>query len=175
MGEIKSTLDLVMERTRHMTLSAEEKDRQTKADFDKRLQGLLLQYAEGALSTEALRARIAQLRETFKVIDRRVVVDALFRQIDPDGGNDRWLALVADIAPAAHDALQQALTTYRERRTGLKQQRAHRVLARLEREHHIRGPAVLPNLDTDQGYRQGLDDLRQEARAAINAAAEHAL
>ena len=43
MSEIKSTLDLVMERTRQMTLSAEEKAHQKKADCEKRLQSLLLQ------------------------------------------------------------------------------------------------------------------------------------
>lgn len=175
MSEIKSTLDLVMERTRHMTLSAEEKARQKKADFDKRLQGLLLQYAEGAFSADALRDRIARLQEAFKVDDRRIVVDTIFRQIDPDGENDRWLALVADIAPAAHDALQQALTAYRDGRTGLQQERARRVLARLDRDHHIRGPAVVPNPDKDKRYRKELDALRQETRATINAAAGHAL
>ena len=33
MGEIKSTLDLVMEKTRHLTLSQEEKDAQKKVEI----------------------------------------------------------------------------------------------------------------------------------------------
>ena len=41
MAEIKSTLDLVMERTRHLSQSTAEKEAQRRGDFEKRLQGLL--------------------------------------------------------------------------------------------------------------------------------------
>jgi len=39
MAEIKSTLDLVMEKTRHLTLSDEEKQEQKEKEFNKKLKG----------------------------------------------------------------------------------------------------------------------------------------
>lgn len=39
MGEIKSTLDLVMDKTRHLTLSDEEKQEQKEKEFKKNLKG----------------------------------------------------------------------------------------------------------------------------------------
>ena len=39
MGEIKSTLDLVMDKTRHLTLSDEEKQEQKEKEFRKKLKG----------------------------------------------------------------------------------------------------------------------------------------
>jgi hypothetical protein len=46
MGEIKSTLDLVMERTRNLTLSMEEKEGQQNADIKKRLTALAQKYED---------------------------------------------------------------------------------------------------------------------------------
>ena len=39
MTEIKSTLDLVMEKTRHLILSDEEKQEQKENEFKKKLKG----------------------------------------------------------------------------------------------------------------------------------------
>ena len=44
MGEIKSTLDLVMEKTRNLTLSSEEKAEQKYDEIYKQVKGFLLKY-----------------------------------------------------------------------------------------------------------------------------------
>ena len=54
MGEIKSTLDLVMEKTRHLTLSQKEKDGQKQIEVNKRLKGLLQKYRDNLLREEQL-------------------------------------------------------------------------------------------------------------------------
>ena len=41
MGEIKSTLDLVLEKTRHLSQSSEEKQAQTQKDTGNRINGML--------------------------------------------------------------------------------------------------------------------------------------
>ena len=52
MAEVKSTLELVMERTRHMTLSEEDKREQALAEFKKSLGGLLQKVQDGVLGPE---------------------------------------------------------------------------------------------------------------------------
>ena len=52
MGEIKSTLDLVMEKTRHLTLSQKEKEEQKQIEVNKRLKGLLQKYQDNLLRKE---------------------------------------------------------------------------------------------------------------------------
>lgn len=91
MGEIKSTLDLVMERTRHLSLSSEEKKRQQKEAFKKRLNGLLANFADGSLTVDALQNRISQLQKKLKVDDRKIVLSAIGERIDPGGDNRHWL------------------------------------------------------------------------------------
>ena len=64
MGEIKSTLDLVMEKTRHLTLSQEEKEDQKRIEVNKKLQGLLQKYQDNLLKKENLKKELNKLKKT---------------------------------------------------------------------------------------------------------------
>jgi hypothetical protein len=55
MGEIKSTLDLVMEKTKDLTLSSEEKKAQKQKEIENRIKGLLQKYQDGFLSKSELK------------------------------------------------------------------------------------------------------------------------
>ena len=65
MGEIKSTLDLVMEKTRHLTLSQEEKDSQKKVEVHKRLKGLVQKYRDNLLKKDGLGKELEILNKTY--------------------------------------------------------------------------------------------------------------
>ena len=69
MAEIKSTLDLVMERTKHLTMSSEERVGQQQKDFEKKLQGVLQQYADKVLAIDELMERVTGLQADFKIDD----------------------------------------------------------------------------------------------------------
>lgn len=47
MAEIKSTIDLVMERTKHLVQTPEERDRAEKQEIENQVNGLLLRLREG--------------------------------------------------------------------------------------------------------------------------------
>jgi hypothetical protein len=172
MAEIKSTLDLVMERTRHLSMSEEEKAQQQKADFERRLQGLLQQYADGALTAEALRNRVSVLQAETKVSDRRIPIEAVLKRIDPDQDNRGWLILVQDFVPAAHSPVQEALTAYHKKKADLQKTGEQRMLAQLAQRHGIEGSAVLPNPQKDHQFLQHLSALRHEIQIRIEAIAQ---
>ena len=64
MGEIKSTLDLVMEKTRHLTLSNEEKQQQKFEEARKRINGLLQKYQEHILDIDQIKQELNALQKT---------------------------------------------------------------------------------------------------------------
>ena len=169
MGEIKSTLDLVMERTRHLSLSDEEKQRQQTATFEKRLQGLLQQYADGALSIEQLRERITALQTELQTTDRQIVLAAVVKRIDPDRENARWLELLAQEAPALCGPLQAGLDTYRAEQDDLLEARAQDQREDLARHHGIAGSAVVPNPRQDPVCQERLSALREEMQTGFEA------
>lgn len=169
MGEIKSTLDLVMERTRHLSFSDEEKTRQCEEDFRKRLQGLLQRYADGALSLEGLREKIKALQAELKVDDPMVAVTAMVDRMDPDRDDRTWLDLLAAFAPTVCGALEAALEVYRRQRDDILLEGAERLKTRLAQDHGISGTAVAPNPHKDPECRAQLARLRQEAKSRLAA------
>jgi hypothetical protein len=167
MGEIKSTLDLVMERTRHLSLSKEEKQRQRKSDFEKRLQGLLQQYADHALRLDALLDRIDGLQAEFECDDRDAVVKASIHRVAPGQDNAPWLALLARLAPATCEPLSEILAVYHRQETLLMKTAGAQQRSRLASKQGIRGSALRPNLQKDASYQEGLAALQAEAQNGI--------
>ena len=169
MGEIKSTLDLVMERTRHLTLSDEEKQHQQTATFEKRLQGLLQQYADGGLSVAKLRELIVALETELKTTDRKIVLAAVVKRVDPDRESAHWIDLLAQEAPTLCDPLREGLDAYRQKRADLLTAGAQDQREDLARRHGIAGTAVVPNPRQDPACRERLAALRKETQADFDA------
>lgn len=167
MSEIKSTLDLVMERTRHLSLSEEEKASQQQAAYTKRLQGLLQQYDDQVCSVADFRNRFAALQAEMGRTEQQVPAEALVARIDPDQDNAHWLALMTQVAPALCEPLQALLDGYRSQRSDLLAAGGQDQLDRLAREHGISGTAVEPNPGQDPACRKRLETLRQTTQKRI--------
>ena len=116
MGEIKSTLDLVMERTRNLSMTPEEKARQRKADFEKRLQGLLNKYEDQVLSVDNLLVRITELQKELKINDPQEVIKTVLARINPDQDSKHWLDLVERLEQKIVEPLKTILSEYRQQK-----------------------------------------------------------
>ncbi len=172
MSEIKSTLDLVMERTRHLSLSDEEKNKQQREDYEKRLQGLLQQYADGALTVDGLVDKARTLQAEMKIEDHHLLTHAVIRRFDPDRGNDRWLALLENLAPEACAPLKGILENHRRQQADLLQNGQEAFAKELSDRDRIEGSAVVPNPLKNPTCRQDLATLRQATLDQINAVSE---
>lgn len=160
MAEIKSTLDLVMERTRHLTLSDDEKRAQRTEEGTRRLQGLIQRYADGDLGAEGLVSGAEALGGEFGFDGRARLAAAAAARIDPDGNDARWLELLAKLAPERAERAKEALEGYRRDRAVLDARHAAEALERLAADG-ISGPAVAPNLAAAPAWRDAVEGLRQ--------------
>jgi hypothetical protein len=168
MGEIKSTMDLVMERTRHLSMSPEEKARQQRSDFEKRLQGFLQQHADGALTRAELHRRIADLQETLQVDDPALLTAGICKRIDPVRENQLWLELVTEVDATLTAPLREILDAHRRTAADLSTRTTDQMRQQLAQEHGVRGSAVMPNPQRDGRYRAELDALQQQTRRRID-------
>ena len=168
MAEIKSTLDLVMERTKHLTMSTEERAGQQKKDFEKKLKGLLQQYADNILSIDELLEKITVLSKDRQIDDRKLVVSTVVQRIQPDLDNEHWLSLVGRLAPAVYTPLKEALADYRDKVAVLSKKGEQRLLERLARKYGIQGPAIVPNLLKYASHHAELSTLKNEIQTRID-------
>lgn len=169
MGEIKSTLDLVMERTSHLSMTPEEKTRQREADFEKRLHGLLQQYADQKLAAKEFLQRMEKLQTETGTDDSGLVLQMVCKRVAPDEDNEAWLALLASLAPQGTKPVGDALARYRDQKAQLLQTAGQKIIDCLARDHAIHGSAVLPAPEQDEDCRQDLRTLREKTLAEIAA------
>jgi hypothetical protein len=161
MAEIKSTLDLVMERTRHLTLTEEEKREYALAQFKGSLNGLLQKYLDGVLNLERTDKEIRRLQEESGFKDRSLLVDEVSRRLDLDGDYRPLLDLLTELCNVDTGKIASLFTLYRDTIASEAEARADRAKERLERRD-IAGTAVVPNLGADPQWTEERDKIREK-------------
>ena len=63
MGEIRSTLDIIMEKTKGLSMSEEEKKAFKKQETAGKIRGLIQKYLDGTVAMDKLKVEIAALAE----------------------------------------------------------------------------------------------------------------
>lgn len=172
MGEIKSAIELAMERTRNMSLSEEEKVRLHKDEFEKLLQGALQRYSDEVISIDDFRERISQLQSDEHINDNQLVIKSVLKRIDPDGENERWLSLLSVLAPVLSDSLQKIISEYSEQHSQLLQDVRKQMLEQLAQRQGITGSAVVPNPEKSASYQHDISALRRGTQSRIDAIAQ---
>ena len=97
MGEIKSTLDLVMEKTHHLTLSQEEKEAQNEIEVNRRLQGLLQKYQDDFLNKDNLKKELDNLKIAYDLNVNEMMADLLLNSLKIGQDNTAFLELLSEI------------------------------------------------------------------------------
>jgi hypothetical protein len=109
MGEIKSTLDLVMKKTEHLNLSAEERQEQINIEIEKRIKGLLQKYQDQTLSKNDLDTEFTKLKKEFSFSDDTPVVNSILKELDLNKDNYKLLALLNNYCGKDSAAIESVL------------------------------------------------------------------
>jgi hypothetical protein len=149
MSEIKSTLDLVMEKTKHLHLTSEERQTQKNLEIKKRMNGLLQKFLDQTLSMIELKTAYDHLKKDGNLSDHTIFINEIFNRLNPDGDNQALLGLLKEFCGVNPEGLESVLTAYRKAVDSAARTRTAELKAALAREHHVSGSAVVPNLDAD--------------------------
>ena len=168
MGEIKSTLDLVMEKTRNLTLSDEEKQAQKHKETKNRIKGLMQKLQDGLLTKIQLVKEYEILKKDAGVSGDNLLVDEVFTRLDPDRDNEILLAVLEECCDLNPALFRAALNDHREACDQAARIRSEQLKARLAQKHSIGGSAVVPNLDVDDEWRSETEDLQRRLKNRLN-------
>lgn len=160
MGEIKSTLELVMERTRHLSLSDEERREQALSDFRKALSGMVRKVLDGALSPERFNEELKTLKSSSGIRDRRVLADLLEDRLSLDGDNDHLLLLLRESCGLDTTAVTAVLNRYAESMRSESTRQSDELKRDLLEKRGIHGSAVVVNLAANDSWRSREEALR---------------
>ena len=149
MAEIKSTLDIVMEKTKHLSLSGEERQKQKKAEVEKRINGLLQKYQDQTLSGDDLTAEIEKLKKEFSLSDDAPVVDRILDRLDLDKDNHLLLELLNIYCSEESGTIESVLNEIQDEINTTASYRMVQLREDLAQKHSIAGSAVVPNLQAN--------------------------
>jgi len=155
MAEIKSTLDLVLERTRHLTLSSVEKEEIELKETLKKASGYLSRYRDGVLSLESLLREIRGLAPEIRDRVRGEMARQMSLTLDVSPDTDSLIPAMEALAdPGWTDLLTGVKRCRIEVRKALAAARGSvegRMLAELAAAG-IRGSAVAVKTAGDQEW-----------------------
>ncbi len=153
MAEIKSTLDLVMEKTKGLTLSDEEKAAQAEERLDRVVEGLWRRVGAAGWSIEELNLGLADVEPGDRAAIKRRFGERLAAGLTVGEALPAQVALLAEFDSVAADALADLRRLVEE----VIALRAGTLARAFEAERQklaaagISGSAVVPKVPSDQG------------------------
>ncbi|MEM5788098.1 MAG: hypothetical protein AAGU11_12330, partial [Syntrophobacteraceae bacterium] len=148
MADIKSTLDLVMERTRNLLMSEEDKREQDSVEFRAGVNRLTAQYLDGNMEAERFRNELQLLRKAHPRFNEKTAAAEISKRIDPLTDNEPLLTLIREGCEIEVGGLEKVLHEYAESEKSAAGKAETAILEAL-RKKGISGSAVVPNLGAD--------------------------
>lgn len=161
MGEIKSTLDLVMEKTRNLTLSSEEKAEQKYDEIHKQVKGFLLKYQDQVINKHHLKKEMDALRKNHGSMADDILLRELLGTLKLDLDNDAHLNLLHEFCAANIHELKTIFKEFKELMLLTGQKRILLLKEDLAANDFISGSAVLPNLEVDKVWQADVQKTKE--------------
>lgn len=149
MSEIKSTLDLVMEKTRHLSLSENEKEEQSRLELTQKAKGLVSKVMDGKITVDHLRTEVQRLHDTHPENNDRVFIQVICNELELEQDNTPLISLLNDLFDLNTHNLTSLFADHQEAIQKISQKKSVQIKQNLLRHHSISGSSVAPNLKKD--------------------------
>jgi hypothetical protein len=115
MAEIKSTLDIIMEKTRHLVLSPEEKQQLELDEHLRKIQGYPQKYLDDGWHLDHLLEEIASLPDQYRALTTQELTKRLVTEVSFDAKGHKCLQALEQLADDEHRSKVTALRRLIER------------------------------------------------------------
>jgi len=168
MGEIKSTLDLVMEKTKNLSLSSEERQAQKNLEIESRIRGLLQKFKGQALNVDNFKSEHQKLQKDYDLAGNAPLIREICGQIELGADNHAWFELLAEFQVSDIEKLTSVLQEFQTALDTAAGQRCKILKDQLAKTHFISGSAVVPNLENDDEWRKDAGEIRAKFEPLLN-------
>jgi hypothetical protein len=171
MAEIKSTLDLVMEKTKNMVQTEEEQQEIREKDRENKARSLLLKINDGRLKPEDLPLALGDFRDNEGACIRDKLLRIVIDQLAMEGKHLNRLAVIETTAgDHGKDGLKKIQDLFLEHEKSIAElSRVYKkkVLDILE-EAGISGSALQPKVDHDPDWIHARSGMNNQFESRLN-------
>jgi hypothetical protein len=179
MGEIKSTLEMAMERTKHFAISEKEKEAMKQKEVLQKATRLFHRYREGHLSLNEILKEVERMERKMAATVKEYLLSHWIDALSLDGDDERILKGVESLKgrsiAEAKQRFHRLLSQYQREKEKAKEKTRVQLMEALKKDG-IYGSAVEPNLDgselwkkeyesLDQSYRMKLEEIKEQLRS----------
>ena len=151
MAEIRSTLDIIMEKAKEVDVTDEDRIAFKKQELEGKIHGFLQKFQDQIMSEERLVEELETIGMQNDQMVREIFMEDCFSRIDPEMDNSRLLGLMERAAGVDIGPILDVLNRYRVE-INQEEDRSLSVLSEKLRERGISGSAVLPNVEADLSW-----------------------
>lgn len=166
MGEIRSTLDIIMEKAERVTVTDEEKEAFMKSEVKGKVRGLLQKHLDGIINKERLKKEVEAMAGERYVVATAVLKKECLDRIEPGEDNRPLLEILAYVVGLDTKPIGELLSRYRQEQEENRGNRESALKERLK-DQGISGTAVLPNLGADPEWTRYLSEMKARFRQRI--------
>lgn len=169
MGEIKSTLELAMERVQKIDVSSEEMEQLRREEYISKAKGMVNRYLNRGLHIEGLIKELDRFNGNQKDIIYEALMFEFVNAVSISQNNERILKAIEilkqDKAKPYLDAIDKLFREFKEEKTALYKELEDEIREKLDKKG-ISGTAVQPNIDSGDIRHQNINhlSLKYEAR-----------
>ena len=170
MAEIKSTLELAMERTRKILISQEEKEEIKRKEIVQKATGMFHRYMDDNLSLNEMTKEIERMEEKARATVRDVLLSQWIDAVSLDAENEKLLRGIESLKGRNVDDVKQKLEVLRseyEREKHEAEQNVGVRLAEALRNENIHGSAVVPHVRGSKEWKERMGPVEHAFRGKI--------
>ena len=166
MGEIKSTLDIIMEKTKNLKMTDEEEREFRKRDIEGKVRGVLQKFLDGLMDSNRLKEKLNGLGEKQYTMAKEALLRECVDRMEPGADNSPILDALENAASLDTSPVKKILLEYHQ---DLEQQKnvREKVLENRLEERGISGTAVVPNIYSDKEWIQYLSEVKRGFREKV--------
>lgn len=163
MAEIKSAIELAMEKTKNLVIDPREREAMAMKEIEDRVKAVLRRHTEGMIDHDDAAKELGTIPAE-NTLKRAIIVDNLVEEFDVHKDNDRLFAFFhaigIDLPRSIRDEFEVLNRNFREEVSSRKNIILKEIMDVLS-GLHITGSAIEPNLDA-------WDEWQEEIRRTSN-------
>lgn len=170
MAEIKSTLELALERTKNLSISEEEKEEIKKKEILLKASGMFNRYMEDYVSVGDVMREIGRLEGKAGALTREFLLSQAIGAISLERDNEKLLRVIESLKGRDVGDAKRKLASFRSEYEREKQEAAEEIMVRMEaslRQDGISGSGVVPRIQGSSEWEEKVEGLQQAFRERI--------
>ncbi|MDO9529822.1 MAG: hypothetical protein Q7J27_11800 [Syntrophales bacterium] len=172
MGEIKSTLDIIMEKTKNLTMTEAEKEDLRRTELAAKVKGWVLKYIDNRINQETLKSELTKEGQDNHSTLLKLLKKELLESLQMDDDNVKTLELMKDILNIKKDPFVNIIKDFQKEAAFEKSKRLGNI-KNLLTKRRVFGSAVIPNLTLDESWDTYYQELEAEYKKRLQAVTDN--